>query len=97
MPHFKSWNDYGEFGSSDTDTFEFVVNVKEKTGQDTSATELTEFDDGQQTASDGHVPTERLSLNFEEIKVTISDAAVLDFELTGDPAFSPGIIDDFTF
>lgn len=99
MPHFKTWDfpRYQELGASDADTFEFVKNPKDETGQDPSSTDLTEFDNGQQTASDGAIPTEDFSLNFEEIKLTYTDAAVLDFELTGDPAFSPSIIDDFTF
>lgn len=48
-------------------------------------------------ASDAPIPTETLSLNFEEIKVTYDGAAAPDFALTGEADFSPAGAGDFLF
>lgn len=69
--------------SAAEDTFQFVSDLGEgKEPSDSSA---------------DPIPTETISLNYEEIKVTYSEAAVLDFALTGDDNFSPDSADDFLF
>ncbi len=74
------------------DEFDFVLETKEYS----SHMDDFEFDTGEFDSSDGAVPTETFSLNFEEIKVTYPEAAVLDFALTGDDDFSP-FVDDLLF
>ncbi|WP_422040665.1 hypothetical protein [Roseibium sp.] len=69
--------------STEEDTFQFVSDL----GDDREPS----------AASDDPIPTETISLNYEEIKVTYDDAAVLDFALTGDGDFSPNSADDFLF
>ncbi|MBG6208961.1 hypothetical protein IWQ49_003630 [Labrenzia sp. EL_126] len=74
------------------DEFDFVLETEEYS----SPMDDFEFDTGEFDSSDGAVPTETFSLNFEEIKVTYPEAAVLDFALTGDDDFSP-FVDDLLF
>jgi len=74
------------------DEFDFVLETEEHS----SPMDDFEFDTGEFDSSDGAVPTETFSLNFEEIKVTYPEAAVLDFALTGDDDFSP-FVDDLLF
>nr|WP_319385309.1 hypothetical protein [uncultured Roseibium sp.] len=69
--------------STEEDTFQFVSGPED--------------DREPSGASDDPIPTETISLNYEEIKVTYDDAAVLDFALTGDGDFSPNGADDFLF
>lgn len=69
--------------SAAEDTFQFVPDLGE--GREPSS------------SSSNPVPTETPSLNYEEIKVTYDDAAVLDFALTGNEDFSPSGADDFLF
>lgn len=69
--------------STEEDTFQFVSGL----GEDREPS----------GASDDPIPTETISLNYEEIKVTYDDAAVLDFVLTGNEDLSPNGADDFLF
>lgn len=76
----------------ESDEFNFVSETEE----DLLPIDEFEFDSEEYDTSDGAIPTETLSLNYEEIKVTYSEAAALDFALTGDDDFATHF-DDFLF
>lgn len=90
MPHFTQIS-VRQFKDKTTpefdDNFDFVENLEDKVeNDDGSYFDEFGFDNGQNSSAD-EVPMEDFSLNFEEIKVTYSEDAVLDFALTGNEGF----------
>ncbi|WP_298985724.1 hypothetical protein [uncultured Roseibium sp.] len=80
------------------DNFNFASDTRGESEDDASSSfDNFEFDNGENGSSEDTIPTETVTFNYEEIKVTYREDAVLDFALTGDDDLSPGATDDFFF
>ncbi|WFE91085.1 hypothetical protein K1718_06950 [Roseibium porphyridii] len=80
------------------DNFNFASDIGGENEDDASSSfDNFEFASGEKGSSEDTIPTETVTFNYEEIKVTYREDAVLDFALTGDDDFSPGATDDFLF
>ncbi|WP_298961260.1 hypothetical protein [uncultured Roseibium sp.] len=83
-----------EFGES----FNFASDIEGEGEDDASSSfDRFEFDDGENGSSGDTIPTETVTFNFEEIKVTYSERLDLDVALSGDGDLPPGATDDFFF